>query len=80
MVLKYLTNHEVCKGQQSEKVFRDQWNFVGGITFASIYYDQSCESIVAALEFDDRDSMKLAIPSDAYLLNENGKTIEKVRI
>lgn len=80
MVLKYLTNREVQArpGEKVEKMFRDQWVFIGGIAMASIYYDEMCESIVAALEFENREPIKIAIPSDAYLLNENGKTIEKV--
>lgn len=80
MVLKYLTKCEVCSGQQAENVFRDQWNFIDGIIDASIYYDEMCESVVAALEFESRPHMKIAICHEAYLLNDNGKTIEKVRV
>ena len=80
MVLKYLTNCEVCHGEQSEKVFRDQWNFIGGIISASIYYDEVCKSVVAALDFESRPPMKIAVSYEAYLLNDNGRTIEKVRI
>lgn len=79
MVLKYLTNCEVCQGQQAEKVFRDQWNFIDGIIGANIYYDEMCESTVVAMEFENRPPMKIAIHCEAYLLNDNGKTIEKVR-
>lgn len=80
MVLKYLTKCEVCHGEQAEKVFRDQWNFIDGIIGASLYYDDMCESVVAALEFENRPPMKIAISREAYLLNDNGKTIEKVRV
>lgn len=82
MVLKYLTSHEVetRPGELPEKTFRDQWIFIGGITYASIYYDQSCESVVAALEFESQPPIKVCISHEAYLLNDNGKTIEKVRV
>lgn len=80
MVLKYLTRCEVCPGEQSEKVFRDQWNFIGGIICASVYYDEMCKSVVVALEFESRPHMKIAVSYEAYLLNDNGKTIEKVRV
>ena len=80
MVLKYLTNCEVCHGEQAEKVFRDQWNFIDGIIGASIYWDETNKATVAALEFESRPPIKVALYYDAYLLNENGKTIEKVRM
>jgi hypothetical protein len=82
MVLKYLTKCEVGvrPGEKAEKVFRDQWNFIDGIIGASVYYDDVTESVIADLEFESRPPMKIAVPSEAYLLNENGKTIEKVRI
>ena len=81
MVLKYLTNCEVgvLPGEQTGKVFCDQWNFVDGIIGASVYYDEGCESTVVVMEFEHRPTMKIAIHGEAYLLNESGKTIEKVR-
>lgn len=82
MVLKYLRKREVQAepGSKTEPVERDEWVFIDGIIFASIYYDPGCESVIAALEFENRDPIKVCIPGDAYLLNENGKTIEKVRM
>lgn len=82
MVLKYLRKLEIPAqpGPQTEMVERGEWVFIDGIICASIHYDPVCESIVATLEFENRDSIKVCIMSDAYLLNENGKTIEKVRI
>lgn len=80
MVLKYRT---VCKypadGEEGEYGF-EQWNFIDGIIGASVYYDKANEATVAALEFDSRPPMKIALYDEAYLLNENGKTIEKVRV
>jgi len=80
MVLKYLTKCEVNKDEQSGTVFRDQWNYIDGITGASIYYDEAHKATTAALEFADRPPMGIALHYEAYLLNENGKTIEKVRL
>lgn len=79
MVLKYLTRCEV-EVLPGEKVSRDQWNFIDGVIGASVYYDAVCESVVAALEFENRPHMTIALYGEAYLLNENGKTIEKVRV
>jgi hypothetical protein len=79
MVLKYLTHCEVSSNEIGEHVFRDQWNFVGGITHASIYWDEVNEATIAALEFESQAPVKIALCHEAYLLNENGKTIEKIR-
>lgn len=80
MVLKYLTRCEHNRDGQNEAVFYDQWNYVGGITRASIYYDEANRSTVAELSFDDKTSVAIALHYEAYLLNENGKTIEKIRL
>ena len=79
MVLKYLTKCEHNRGEQAEAVFYDQWNFIGGIIGASVYWDELAGATVAVLEFESRPPMKVALYYEAYLLNENGKTIEKVR-
>jgi hypothetical protein len=79
MVLKYLTNCEVGSNEIGEHVFRDQWNFVGGITNASLYWDEANKATIAALEFESQPPVKIALYHEAYLLNENGKTIEKIR-
>lgn len=80
MVLKYLTKCEVCPGEQAENVFRDQWNFIDGIIGASVYWDEMNKATIVALEFESRPPMNVALYYEAYLLNENGKTIEKVRV
>lgn len=80
MVLKYLTRCEINHAEQNEEVFYDQWNFIDGIIGASVYFDEMVESTVVALEFESRDPLKLALSYDAYLLNENGKTIEKLSV
>jgi hypothetical protein len=80
MVLKYLTKCEVGSKVPTDNVFRDQWNFVGGITNASIYWDETNNATVAALEFESQPHMKIALYHEAYLLNENGKTIERIRV
>lgn len=79
MVLKYKT---VCiytdPGTKKETAI-DKWHFVDGIIGASVYYDESAGSVVVDLEFESRPPMGIAVHDTAYLLNENGKTIEKVR-
>ena len=80
MVLKYLTRCDMGCNEIAEKVFCDKWNFVGGIISASIYWDEVHKATMAALEFETRPSVVIALHNEAYLLNENGKTIEKIRL
>ncbi len=79
MILKYLTNCEVGSNAPGEFVFRDQWNFVDGITHASIYWDEINKATIAELEFKSQPPVKIALYHEAYLINEYGKTIEKIR-
>ena len=85
MVLKYLTECKapIFKEGEHEKEcpqeFRDQWNFIDGIIGASIYFDKGSGTTIAELEFENKPAMGVALYYEAYLLNENGKTIEKVR-
>lgn len=79
MVLKYRTECRYPADDKEGEYAQEQWHFIDGIIGASIYYDQSNKATVAALEFESRPFMKIAIYDEAYLLNENGKTIEKVR-
>lgn len=79
MVLKYRTACNHLIGGLEPANYVDQWNFVDGIIGASIYYDKEIEATVAALEFESRPPMSIALHDEAYLLNESGHTIEKVR-
>ncbi len=76
MVLKFKTNSRYYANGSED--FQDNWCFMDGIAVANIYYDKSIEATVAVLEFDSKPSIKVALNDEAYLLNENGKTIEKV--
>lgn len=79
MVLKYRTECRYPADGKEGEYGQEQWHFIDGIIGASIYYDQSNKATVVALEFEARPHMEIAVYDEAYLLNENGKTIEKVR-
>ena len=79
MVLKYRTECRYPADGKEGEYSQEQWHFIDGIIGASIYYDQINKATVVALEFETRPHMKIAVYDEAYLLNENGKTIEKVR-
>lgn len=79
MVLKYRTECRYPADDKEGEYVREQWNFIDGFIGASIYYDGSAKATVVELEFESKPCMAIAIYDEAYLLNENGKTIEKVR-
>jgi hypothetical protein len=70
MILKYLTRVE--KNGESF----DRWNYVDGLNNCSTYYDKDSECICVDMREDK--GIVLAIHDKAYLLNNEGKTIDKV--
>lgn len=57
----------------------DVWNYYDNITGASVYYDEGIGEVVVSMSSDTYDgNIVLAIPECAYLLNDNGKTIERI--
>lgn len=79
MVLKYRTSCEIPATEEQPAEYVEMWNYVDGIIGASIYYDSAHRETVSTLEFETRPSITLALHDEAYLLNEGGRTIEKVR-
>jgi hypothetical protein len=58
----------------------DVWNYYDNITAASVYYDESIGEVVVSMSQDAYDgSIVLAVPEGAYLLNDKGETIERIR-
>ena len=71
MILKTLTHDH---GES------DVWNYYDNIESASAYYDENIEEAVVSVRFknDDADII-ITITEVAYLCNDEGKTIEKLR-
>lgn len=71
MILKTLTHDH---GES------DVWNYYDNIESASAYYDENIEEAVVSVRFNDTDAyVVIAITEVAYLCNDEGKTIEKLR-
>ena len=71
MILKTLTHDHGCS---------DTWNYYDNIESASVYFDEGCGETVVALKFKDTPGfITLAITDVAYLCNDEGKTIERLR-
>ena len=67
MVLKYLT--------KNEKTGRAEWNYLDNIEYAQTYLDDNDRRIVK-FRIGKGDLTCIPIEECAYLLNDNGKTID----
>lgn len=82
MILKYRTIHETIHETSREpnsthKV--DRWNYVDGVTDCSVYYDQDAGCTVLEYTANGRERpISIALHGEAYLINNNGKTVEKI--
>lgn len=71
MILKTLTH---------DRGNSDVWNWYDGVTSASVYYDESANCSVIAVRFKDADDdVVIELTDVAYLCNDEGSTIEKLR-
>lgn len=78
MILKYRTIHETSREPNStHKV--DRWNYVDGVTDCSVYYDKDAGYTVLEYTTNGRERpISIVLHCEAYLINNNGKTVEKI--
>ena len=74
MILKTL---DLRQGKE-ENVLYDEWNYYDNIVSASNYFDEGCGMTVVACKFREGNLVTIAIPYEAYLMSDNGKTIERI--
>lgn len=71
MILKTLTH---------DRGNSDVWNWYDGVVSASAYYDEKTGSAVVAVRFKGAEAdVIIAITDEAYLCNDEGQTIERLR-
>lgn len=71
MILKTLTH---------DRGSSDCWNYYDNIESASVYFDEGVQMSCVAVRFKGADSdVVLALNEVAYLCNDMGQTIEKLR-
>lgn len=75
MILKYLTIKD--KGTEKETA---QWNYIDGVTEASTYVDKTNNVPCVLITRKGEDEMAIALHAVAYLLNDHGATIDKIRM
>ena len=70
MILKYKTT---LSGN------RDQWNYIDGISECSVYFNSDPTVNCTCIAFGaSHNHMVLALHDEAYLINDNGKTVERI--
>lgn len=74
MILKTL---DLRKGKEANVLY-DEWNYFDNIVSASNYFDEGCGMTVVRCSFRDGNNVTIAIPHEAYLMSDNGKTIERI--
>lgn len=74
MILKTL---DYRKGKECCHVY-EEWNYFDNIVSASSYYDEDIKLPVVCCHFRDDNLVTIAIPNVAYLMSDNGKTIDKI--
>lgn len=74
MILKTL---DFRKGE-NENVLHDEWNYFDNIVSASNYFDEGSGMTVVGCKFRDGNMVTIAIPYEAYLMSDNGKTIDRI--
>ena len=76
MILKYKTKFEVSREQNAtHKV--DRWNYIDNVNDCSVFYDPYEGCTMFAYTVNGNDSV-MALHGEAYLINTNGKTIDKI--
>ena len=74
MILKTL---DFRKGKEANVLY-DEWNYFDNIVSASNYFDEGTGMTVVRCSFRDGNTVTIAIPHEAYLMSDTGKTIERI--
>jgi hypothetical protein len=74
MILKML-DYEKSKNGSYEK---ESWTYFDKITSARTYYDEEINETVVCCSFTDNDMVTFAVPYVAYLMSDDGKTIDRI--
>ena len=56
----------------------EEWTYFDNIVSASNYFDEDDKMTVVRCKFQDGSLVTIAVPCVAYLMSDNGKTIDKI--
>lgn len=75
MVLKILD----YRMSETEKCGIEEWIYLDNIECATSTYDETVKMATVTCKFKDGNKVTFSITNVAYLMSDNGKTIEKIR-
>lgn len=70
MILKYKTT--------TKDTNEERWNYIDGIVEASTFVKDG--TVCVEITKEDKSCFTLAVYEETFLLNDSGRTIEKVRV
>ena len=70
MILKYKTT--------TKDTNEERWNYIDGIAEASTFVKDG--TVCVEITKEDKSSFILAVYEEIFLLNDSGRTIEKIRV
>lgn len=76
MILKILDYRHECN--DPEKDVYEEWTFFDNIESASEFYNAVTKTPCVRAKFRDGNLVTFDVPYCAYLMNDNGKTIDKI--
>jgi len=76
MILKYKTKFETSSDPQATNKV-DRWNYIDNVNDCAVFYDQD-EGCTMFEYYVDGCRILLALHGEAYLINDSGKTIDKI--
>lgn len=74
MILKVVTSEKAEDGEY----FRDTDTYIDGITNASVYFNEAEGLPNVKCTLENGALITISVPNVAYLMNNNGKTIERI--
>lgn len=74
MILK-LVNYEKIKGEDGAN---EVVNYIDKIMNASVKYDEASGMPIVKCTFENKAVISIDVPGVAYLMNDNGKTIDRI--
>ena len=74
MILKMLDYEKSNNGSY----MKESWTYFDKITSARTYYDEEIKEAVVCCSFADNDMVHFAVPHVAYLMSDDGKTIDRI--
>lgn len=75
MILKMLD----YENMKNESAVKESWTYFDNITSARVTYDEDIKQTVVSCSFKNNDMVTFIVKHLAYLMSDDGKTIDRIR-